>query len=431
MSHKIANLVLALCLLVLNTALASMALAQKKPERARAASVSTIIASEEKVASSTRIDARIVALPGISVTATQTGEAQMAPLRLGQFLEAGALIATLDSSDINNRLDRLALDRRQAAASLPDLREKMRFEQQQLALAEAVKTVRQKRADRADSLAGRQILTQDAVETASLSILDIRQQILRHQQNLASLRQQLILAELELDRIELEIRQLQDDKTKTRIVTPEAGQVIRLPDFSSGFIREGDQLALLRRSVDYEIEADVPAEYLVFLRQTVSVTAFDLEGRSFTARLRAELPEENPRSGTRPVRLQFQEEAEQSLQAAGATVRLDLPTTAPTLHVTIPSDALLPLRGGVIAFIAKDDRAVQRQLKLGGVVGSKVIVLEGISKGEEVIIRGNELLADGDAVRVAGKPGKSGKPSKSGKSGKPEKSGKPAAASGS
>jgi multidrug efflux pump subunit AcrA (membrane-fusion protein) len=56
-------------------------------------------------------------------------------------------------------------------------------------------------------------------------------------------------------------------------------------------------------------------------------------------------------------------------------------------------------------FIVRDaaggSAAVERRVKLGR-GGSRVEVLEGLEQGERVIVRGNERLRDGQAVRVTG-----------------------------
>ena len=68
--------------------------------------------------------------------------------------------------------------------------------------------------------------------------------------------------------------------------------------------------------------------------------------------------------------------------------------------VVVPREAVLERETGSIAFIAQNNRAVLRRLVLGPAEGDRVVVLEGLKPGEELIISGNRDLIDGDPVLV-------------------------------
>jgi membrane fusion protein (multidrug efflux system) len=74
--------------------------------------------------------------------------------------------------------------------------------------------------------------------------------------------------------------------------------------------------------------------------------------------------------------------------------------------VTIPQDALVPLNGGYVVFVAKEGRAVQRIVTLGGTVQDKIVILKGIVAGEAVITKGNEILSDGKEIADGNSPRK-------------------------
>jgi hypothetical protein len=74
--------------------------------------------------------------------------------------------------------------------------------------------------------------------------------------------------------------------------------------------------------------------------------------------------------------------------------------------VTIPQDALVPLNGGYVVFVAKEGRAEQRIVTLGGTVQDKIVILKGIVAGEAVITKGNEILSDGKEIADGNSPRK-------------------------
>ncbi|WP_414829960.1 efflux RND transporter periplasmic adaptor subunit [Alteromonas sp. H39] len=104
-------------------------------------------------------------------------------------------------------------------------------------------------------------------------------------------------------------------------------------------------------------------------------------GRSFLVRLQPVAPEPELIPGT----------------SARATIEFEVNQQA----IVVPRDALLRQPdGNVSAFVVKNGKAERRKLKLGGSGDYGIEVLEGLQQGEQVVVRGNEVLSDGQAVKV-------------------------------
>jgi hypothetical protein len=146
-------------------------------------------------------------------------------------------------------------------------------------------------------------------------------------------------------------------------------------------------------------------EYLLFAGPGESITAMDFTGRNITLTARVVLPVQNVRTGTQTVRFAVSGTLPESLLAENAPVTLQVPTTSPAPVVTVPKDAVIPISGGHIVFIADNGVAVQRRVKLGNAAGDAFVVLDGLSAGEQVITRGNEGLVDGKKIKI-GDPGR-------------------------
>lgn len=67
--------------------------------------------------------------------------------------------------------------------------------------------------------------------------------------------------------------------------------------------------------------------------------------------------------------------------------------------VVVPEDAVLPLQGATIAWVAKDGKAARRQVELGVRMPGFVEVVSGIAAGEQVVVGGQERLFDGAPLR--------------------------------
>lgn len=83
--------------------------------------------------------------------------------------------------------------------------------------------------------------------------------------------------------------------------------------------------------------------------------------------------------------------------SARATIAFEVSQRA----MIVPRDALLRQPdGNVSAFVVEDGVATRRLLTLGGSGDYGIEVVKGLSEGERVVVRGNEVLSDGQSVRV-------------------------------
>lgn len=87
--------------------------------------------------------------------------------------------------------------------------------------------------------------------------------------------------------------------------------------------------------------------------------------------------------------------------SARAVIRFEFPQAA----VLLPRDALLRnIDGSFSVFVVEDGKAQRRRIELGLSNKDGYLVEEGLQEGEQVVIRGNELLEDGQSVRISEPP---------------------------
>lgn len=71
-------------------------------------------------------------------------------------------------------------------------------------------------------------------------------------------------------------------------------------------------------------------------------------------------------------------------------------------RVLIPVTAIIRLSGQPFAYVAENDNgkmvAKQRPVKLGDIVGNDYVILDGVKPGEQLIVTGTQMLADGAPV---------------------------------
>ena len=371
----------------------------------RTATVAVAEAGEDTLSLFTDIQGRVAAGQVTAITAYANAVTTLEALRIGDMVKAGQLVAIQDDADLRNRLDLLKAQRAEAALRLTETEQTIAAERKVLELQRAQLLLLQGKAQRAQTLVSRNALAVDAAETAQNAVINAQQDIAQRESGLTGREYQRQLAGAALARIDLEINQVKTDIGATRITAPADGQIVYLHPARRGYLREGDVLIRTRASADYEVEAEIPLEYLSFVSRSESIDGKDFTGRDITLTARVVLPVQNVRTGTQTVRFAVTGALPESLLAENAPVTLQVPTTSPAPVVTVPKDAVIPVAGGHIVFIADDGVAVQRRVKLGNAADGAFVVLAGLSAGEQVITRGNEGLVDGKKIKI-GDPGK-------------------------
>jgi membrane fusion protein (multidrug efflux system) len=88
----------------------------------------------------------------------------------------------------------------------------------------------------------------------------------------------------------------------------------------------------------------------------------------------------------------------------GQLVRVDVESSTPEEKVVIPQAALIADQEGVYVFVVEQGKAAVRRVKPGGEIGANVVIEEGLSGGEQVIVEGLQGVRAGMPVRAAPMP---------------------------
>jgi len=84
----------------------------------------------------------------------------------------------------------------------------------------------------------------------------------------------------------------------------------------------------------------------------------------------------------------------------GQLVKVDVESGAPQEKVVVPQAALIADQAGAYVFVVEDGKAEVRRVKLGGESGQDVVVEEGLSGGEQIIVEGLQGVRAGIPVRA-------------------------------
>ena len=380
----------------------------------RAAKVETKEAVSQKIAPRTQIQGRVKTGPLEIVTAPASGLVQLEAVRIGDIVVKGQKLAEQDSENLQYQLRLLRLRKQETEQNIAQLKADIEFEEQLGLVAQEKLTLLEAKLARAEKLRASQTISSEAFDTTKTAYLAAREQTLLRARTLARLRSENNSASLTARKLLLELEELEADIAKANILSPVAGQIAQLAGANALYMREGEEIARIRTDKGFEVEADIPADYVAFLSSEDIIEAVietqaqntPLRSQIIQLKLRAILPTQNSRTSTRPTRFLPLTPLPDLARAENTALTLQIPTKSPQDLVTIPQDALVPLNGGYVVFVAKEGRAEQRIVTLGGTVQDKIVILKGIVAGEAVIAKGNEILSDGKEIADGNSPRK-------------------------
>jgi RND family efflux transporter MFP subunit len=192
-------------------------------------------------------------------------------------------------------------------------------------------------------------------------------------------------------------------------VAPFSGVIARRLTESGEWVETGTAVAELVAVDDLWLDVQAPQRLWPRLREDteVHVVVDALGSASFPARVDARVPVSDPNARTFLLRLVLPDADPDITPGMSARAQLRLTTDSDALLV--PRDALIRYPDGTTTLYTVDTRvapprARQREVTVGRVDGDWAVIDSGLEPDQAVVVRGNEVLQDGDAVRIVESP---------------------------
>ncbi len=213
------------------------------------------------------------------------------------------------------------------------------------------------------------------------------------------------VAEASLDVARAERDTMAERVARHRIVAPFDGVIARRLTEAGEWVETGTAVAELVAVDDLWLDVQAPQRLWPRLRQDtdVEIVVDALGGRAFTGAVVARVPVSDPAARTFLLRLVMPEADPDITPGMSARIVIRLRTDADALLV--PRDALIRYPDGTVTLYAIDESvspptAHQREVTVGRVDGDRAVIESGLSPKERVVVRGNEVLTDGQPVRI-------------------------------
>jgi multidrug efflux pump subunit AcrA (membrane-fusion protein) len=186
------------------------------------------------------------------------------------------------------------------------------------------------------------------------------------------------------------------------VKSPISGTIIEVPGQIGATITPSIPVARVGRLSELEIRAEVAERFISKMRPGLeAVIRFDAyPDERFAARLTEISPVVDPQTRTLEVTLRLQRA--DSRVKAGMFGEVKIITEKKSDIVKIPSEVLVRRYGQYFVFVVEGEKVLRREVNPGIEIDNKVEITEGLSPGEEVVIRGQTLLEDDARIRVIG-----------------------------
>ncbi len=320
-----------------------------------------------------------------TVSSKVTGKVVEVLVEEGMKVDAGQVLARLDSSNVEKSLD-LAEAQLQAARNV-------------LGETEATLDQAERELRLTSQVAAKGAATQLELDRAETLVKSLRARLERQ------------TADVGVGESEVALWQQALDDTIIRapfagIVTSkdaQPGEMISPMSAGGSFTRTGICTVVDMSSL--EIEVDVSESYInrVEPGQPVVATLDSYPDWRIPARVIAIVPTADRQKATVKVRVGFEGLDPRILPDMSVKVAFQSagePAAAPR-GITIPGAAVRRLDGRDVVWIVRDGRVERRAVSVGAAAGDSVTIAAGVSAGDRVVVEGPGELADGDRVTEA------------------------------
>jgi len=359
---------------------------------------------------SIKVTGDILPLMQVDLFPKVSGYLERIPVHIGDLMKQGQVIAQIDQTDFLNKVKEIEAKVAQAKAQLTEIQTGTRTEELRQA-EEAVKQAQSRfdnanlQHERVEALYRREVISKKERDLADMECTVAEAQLASSQQQLKLLREgarQEVRdsSQAKLSEMEAILEQERNHLKDTKIVAPFRGEISRKYVDAGALVSPSTPLVNLVYTETLKIVANVLEKDIPLLKAGMKAkirvesypekvfegrvekinSALDLSTRT----LQAEIYIPNSDRFLKP-----------GMFANVEVVLLEKPQT-----LVIPREAVMGAGGEISVFVVEGKRAVRRPVALGYEQDRMVEILKGLNEGDQVVIKGQQLIKDGSAIRV-------------------------------
>lgn len=353
--------------------------------------------------------AKVEAESSVPVILKASGEVEKVYVSLGDYVEEGTVLFEIDEDDLRKNVNALNAQYNSAIAGLNAAKANY---QSAINGSTDVNVIQAK--SQRDSLEAQYNAAVEMVGLGAISEVEFNQlkagfeaadkayKILVEQgvsgsKDAAYSQYQQAQAGVEQTRIALEnARELLRD---AKVKAPISGVVASLNAKEKNMLQAGMTPCMIVNADSLEISLSVSESVVSLIKKgdTVDITLNAFPGETFTGIIDG-VSEAAGMTSTYPVVIKL-ENAEGKIKS-GMFGKVIFSTNKKENAIVIPRDAMITLGEETFVFVEENGIAKKKYVEVGIDNGKDIEIVSGLNAGEELIIKGQDYLEDGDEVRV-------------------------------
>jgi len=382
--------------------------------------VRTLVVAGGEDTSSRTFPGRVDASKQVELTFQVPGLLVDLPVREGQRVAQGDLVARLRPDEFQARLDALQGQLARARADMQALQAGARPEEQQrleaqLRSADATLANARVDLDRATQLLRSQTISRlefDRADTAFRVALENRQAARSSlDQSLTGREEDILAKQSEIAGLEARVVEAGIQLADTELVAPYAGVIARRFVEQGQSIRAKQPVVKFQDVEEIEIAVDVPESVMASSLRTADITGLTAEfsaapGRSFPVQVREIAQRADPVTQTFNVRATMQAPSDLSLlPGMTATVTMNYRRAAflgPNISVPVAAVVQDSQGDSIVWIVGPDGTVTARPVRTGAISGGLIEITEGLQPGDRIAAAGASHLREGMKVSDLG-----------------------------
>jgi len=372
--------------------------------------VQVISAARKPLTYSMRVTGDILPLMQVDLFPKVSGYLERIDVHIGDLVRQGQVIAQIDQTDFLQKVREIEAKVAQARAQLAELETGTRTEE----VRQAEEAVRQAQSrfenakmqrERIEALYKREVISKKERDLTEMEYTVAEAQLASSQQHLNLLREGARrevkdAGQAKLKEMEAILDQERTRLQNARVAAPFRGEISKKFVDAGALVSSSTPLVSLVHTeilkiVANVLEKDIP---LLKLGMKAKIQVESYPGRPFegkvekinsildlsTRTLQAEIYIPNPDRALKP----------------GMFANVNVVLQEKPQALTLPKEAIIEAGGEMSVFVVEGKQALRRPVTLGYEEDRFVEVLKGINEGEQVIIKGQQLIKDGSVIRV-------------------------------
>jgi RND family efflux transporter MFP subunit len=317
-----------------------------------------------------------------TVSSKVSGKVMEVLVEEGMKVEAGQIVARIDSSNVEKSLQLAQAQVESARKALGETRANIEQAERELR--------------RATELAANKVASQSELDRAEADAKSLKARLERQMADVAVAEREVALWQQQLD--DTIIRAPFAGIVTSKNAQP--GEMISPMSAGGGFTRTGICTIVDMKSL--EIEVDVNESYInrVESGQPVEATLDAYPDWHIPTKVIAIIPTADRQKATVKVRVGFEKLDPRVLPDMGVKVAFQTTGESPAASrsITIPKSSVRKQDGRDVVWVIREGRVERRAVTVGPARGDEVAIAAGLSGGDRVVVEGPANLAEGTRV---------------------------------